>query len=152
MEVGDFVHKLQRVLATRNELVVIARTDAQDEGERMTRAKAYAAAGADALLIEAIPNLDAISTIRTQVKLPLMVNQIAGGNSPMWSLSELKNAGVSLTNYSTPCLFAAQEAMEHMLLTLQDNDGFLKNKNGGSVGVQGCTAILNENLSRRDKH
>ena len=70
----------------------------------------------------------------------------------MWSLRELKDAGVSLTNYSTPCLFAAQEAMEHTLLTLQSNDGLLKNRDGERVGVQGCTAILNENLSRRDKH
>jgi len=152
MDVGEFVHKLQRVLGTRQDLFVIARTDAVDEEERVRRAKAFAAAGADAVLIEAIPNLETISTIRAQIKLPIMVNQISGGKSPMWSLSELKNAGVSFVNYSTPCLFAAQEAMTTTLMSLQGNDGLLYGGNGGSVGVQGCTTILNENLSRRDKH
>jgi 2-methylisocitrate lyase-like PEP mutase family enzyme len=152
MDLGEFIHKLQRVLGTRRNLFVVARTDAQDDTERVKRAKAFAEAGADAVLVEAIQDLETLKTLRLQVKLPLMVNQIAGGKSPLWSLSELKKVGVSLVNYSTPCLFAAQEAIAETMITLEKNDGLLKEKNRGSVGVQECTAVLNENLHRRDKY
>lgn len=81
-----------------------------------------------------------------------MVNQIAGGKSPSWSLQELKEAGVSLVNYSTPCLFAAQSAIDETMKTLKDQDGVLQTPAKGGLGIQGCTAILNDNLARRDKH
>jgi 2-methylisocitrate lyase-like PEP mutase family enzyme len=47
-----------------------------------------------------------------------MFNQIAGGKSPPASLSELRAAGVSLVNYSTPCLFAAHDAIVDTLTRL----------------------------------
>lgn len=151
MELNEFLIKLQRVLGTRKDLVVVARTDAHDPQERVARAQAFAQAGADAILLEAIPDLETIRQVKPQIKQPLMVNQIAGGKSPRWSLSELRAAGVAMVNYSTPCLFAAQGAIHEALQALNNNDGLLPSQMEGEGTVQGCTEILRDNLARRDK-
>lgn len=149
MDLNEFLIKLQRVLGTRKDLFVVARTDAADPQERLVRSQAFAQAGADAILMEAIPDLATIRDVGRQIREPLMVNQIAGGKSPLWSLSDLRAAGVSLVNYSTPCLFAAQGAIHEALQALKDNDGVLPSQRESTV--QGCTSILRENLARRDK-
>ena len=64
-----------------------------------------------------------------------------------YSLTELKNAGVSLVNYSTPCLFAAQSAIENQMKWLKEQDGFLPKER---VGVAECTNLLNLNLDQRN--
>jgi 2-methylisocitrate lyase-like PEP mutase family enzyme len=151
MDLNEFLIKLQRVLGTRKDLFVVARTDAHDPQEQIARALAFAQAGADAILLEAIPDLKTIQQLKHQIKQPLMVNQIAGGKSPLWSLGELRAAGVAMVNYSTPCLFAAQGAIHEALLALKTNDGLLSSQMKAEGTVQGCTAILRNNLARRDK-
>jgi 2-methylisocitrate lyase-like PEP mutase family enzyme len=101
--------------------------------------------------MEAIPDLETIRDVGSQIREPLMVNQIAGGKSPRWSLSELRAAGVAMVNYSTPCLFAAQGAIHEALQELHTHDGVLPSQMTGEGTVQGCTAILRNNLARRDK-
>ncbi len=151
MDLDQFLIKLQRVLATRRELVVIARTDATDVDEIERRAKAFEEVGADAILVEAIRDLGLITHIKRIIDRPLMFNQIAGGKSPTWTLHELKDAGISLVNYSTPCLFAAQAAIDDSLRSLKGNDGSLQGVGKGRVDVKACTAVLHENLARRDE-
>ena len=143
------LNKLRRVLETRNDMFVVARTDATDVEERVERAKAFALAGADAILMDAVKDLSLYGRLKKQVDKPFMFNQIAGGKSPRCSLSELRDAGVSLVNYSTPCLFAAQAAIENAMKSLKDSDGLLPAPCKGGVDVKDCNAILNENLARR---
>jgi len=150
LEPEEFVSKLKRVLATRKTLFVVARTDATDLHDRIARAHAYAEAGADAVLIEALPDLSLFQQLHSRIDRPLMVNQIVGGQSPSWSLRELHEAGVSLVNYSTPCLFAAQVAIEDTMRTLKERDGLLPPSGSGGSCIQKCTAILYNNLDRRD--
>ncbi len=52
----------------------------------MERALAFAKTGVDAILVEALPDLQLIQDLKKQIDRPLMVNQIAGGKSPSWSL------------------------------------------------------------------
>lgn len=153
MELDEYLIKLQRVLATRQDLFVIARTDATDEEERITRAKAFAKCGADAILVEALPNLELVKDIKRSVQCPIMVNQIAGGESPSWNFETLQKMGVSLVNYSTPCLFGAQTGIEHTLSFLKDHDGELPKNTGLNIhsSLESCTSLLQENLNRRDK-
>ncbi|HSU68060.1 MAG TPA: isocitrate lyase/PEP mutase family protein, partial [Tepidisphaeraceae bacterium] len=106
LELDEYLAKLHRVLEARRELVVVARTDATDDAERIRRACAFDDAGADAVLVDGIERLDLLRLIASRIDKPLMFNQIAGGKSPRCSLSELSELGVSLVNYSTPCLFA----------------------------------------------
>jgi 2-methylisocitrate lyase-like PEP mutase family enzyme len=152
LELDEYLLKLTRVLSTRQELVVIARTDATDPEERMRRAKAFSDCGADAVLVEAVPDLKTVKQIQDTVQCPLMVNQIAGGKSPSWSFKDLQKEGVSLVNYSTPCLFGAQTGMEQTLRMLKDNGGRLSNKKGVPSSLESCTNLLYENMKRRDSH
>lgn len=147
MDWDDFLIKLRSVLKTRRDLYLVARTDAVAEAEQLRRAHAFEEAGADAVLVDGIGNLRRLRTMADQLTLPLMFNQIAGGKSPRCSLTELRSAGVRLVNYSTPCLFAAQNAIEREMIRLKAEDGLLP---ADGVNVARCTATLQDNLNRRD--
>lgn len=144
MELPAFLDKLKSVLATRKQLFVVARTDANALDEITKRAQAFAEVGADAILADGITDLEVISLLKAKVDKPLVFNQIYGGKSPPCSLSELRAAGVSLVNYSTPCLFAAQEGIEAYLQSLKAQDGLLPQQ---QVGVAECSALLNQHLA-----
>ena len=150
LEMDAYLEKLVRVLATRRDMVVIARTDATDEGEIAERLEAYAEAGADAVLVDGLRDLQTIARLRKRIDRPLVFNQIAGGKSPAVSLTQLRELGVGMVIYSTPCLFAAQTAIENAMIDLALNDGELPAVDEQHVGVSQCTDVLRENLARRD--
>lgn len=151
MDLGEFLAKLERVLATREHLVVVARTDATDPDDALRRVRAFADAGADAVLIDGVRDLTLLSRLAAELDRPIVFNQIAGGKSPPCSLSELSDIGVTAAIYSTPCLFAAQEAIEAALESLTLNDGRLPDPADDRASVASCTAVLQKNLSRRDQ-
>lgn len=150
LELDEFLVKLERVLATRSEMMVVARTDASDPEDAARRIRAFAGAGADAVLVDGVKDLDVVRWLSTQVDCPLTFNQINGGKSPACTQAELRRAGVSLVIYSTPCLFPAQEAIERALDELVADGGRLPGTTTGRVGVKDCTRVLDENLARRD--
>lgn len=144
----EYLEKLELVLATRRDLVVVARTDATDEAEILRRAEALAATDADVLLVDGVRSIDWIRRVREVIGgKPLLFNQIAGGKSPRISLPELAELGVDVVIYSTPCLFAAHSAIDAALTELRRNDGRLPDT-GGSVGVAESMALLEKNISR----
>lgn len=150
MDLPDYVEKLEQVLLTRRELFVVARTDATDPDDAARRVRAYADAGADAVLIDGLRDLELVRALSREIGRPFVFNQIAGGKSPSYDLAELRQAGVSLVIYSTPCLFAAQGAIDDALSDLFLSGGRLKGPADGGVGVRACTAVLQANLDRRD--
>ncbi|MGB8202434.1 MAG: isocitrate lyase/PEP mutase family protein [Pseudonocardiaceae bacterium] len=148
----EYLEKLNLVLQTRDEMVVVARTDATEESEILRRAEALAATDADMLLVDGVRSVDWIRKIRGVIGAkPLLFNQIAGGKSPQLSLTELEDLGVNATIYSTPCLFAAQTAIDNALRELRANDGRLPDVQEGAVDVAACTALLERNISRHHK-
>jgi 2-methylisocitrate lyase-like PEP mutase family enzyme len=145
-----YIAKLQGVLNTRREMVVVARTDASDIGEIRERVKAFESAGADVILVDGLRDLDLITRLKADVSRPIAFNQIAGGKSPRRSLPDLARAGISLAIYSTPCLFAAQAAVDAALRDLKQAAGLLPNPVAESaVALKECMAVLQENLARR---
>jgi 2-methylisocitrate lyase-like PEP mutase family enzyme len=146
MELDEYLAKLRQVLATRRDLFVIARTDSSDPADIERRVLGFAEAGADAILVDGLKSLDTVQQLAAKVNVPFCFNQIAGGKSPPCTLSELRQAGAKIAIYSTPCLFAAQDAIESALALLRKADGSLV---GSPIGVRDCTRILSENLSRR---
>ncbi|RKT55306.1 isocitrate lyase/PEP mutase family protein [Saccharothrix australiensis] len=145
LPVEDYLEKLTAVLATRADLFVVARTDATEEAEMVARASAFAGTDADAVLVDGIPSTAAIRRVAAATGgTPLVFNQIAGGRSPALSLSELTGLGVDVAIYSTPCLFAAQEAMTDALARLRDSDGRLPED---SIGVADSQSLLEDNLA-----
>ena len=147
MDPDQFQQKLDKVLQTRHDMMVIARTDASDVDDIIRRVHAFAEVGPDAILVDAIRDLNLIKELKQQVQKPFTFNQIAGGKSPACDLNQLQSVGVNLVIYSTPCLFAAQTAIDEAMQNLQRRNGLLPDK---GVGVKECTTILSENLTRRD--
>lgn len=147
MDLDEYLAKLRQVLATRRELFVIARTDSSDPSDIERRVLAFAEAGADAVLVDGLTSLETVRELSGKVERPFCFNQIAGGKSPPCTLTELRDAGVKLVIYSTPCLFAVQPAIDDALVQLKKLDGSLR---ASRIGVKDCTAVLTENLKRRD--
>ncbi len=144
-----YLEKLNLVLATRTDLVVVARTDATDEDEILRRAQALAATDADMLLVDGVRSVERIRKVRGVIGAKsLLFNQIAGGLSPRLSLTELEALGVDAAIYSTPCLFAAHAGMTEALLKLRADDGRLAEVGGSDVGVASSIALLEANISR----
>ncbi len=54
-------------------------------------------------------------------------------------------------NYSTPCLFAAQTAIEAAMSALKARDGEMDSAGPGGINLKGCTQLLSENLMFRDQ-
>ncbi|MFF5638459.1 oxaloacetate decarboxylase [Streptomyces sp. NPDC012825] len=146
----EYLEKLEMVLATRKDLLVVARTDATEEADILERAQALAATDADVVLVDGVRSVEWIERIRTVVgPKPLLFNQIAGGKSPRLSLTELTDLGIDVAIYSTPCLFAAHRAMDTALAELHLADGRLPAaENGEEIGVAQSTDLLAKNIAR----
>jgi 2-methylisocitrate lyase-like PEP mutase family enzyme len=149
LPIEEYLEKLNLVLETRSELVVVARTDATEESEILRRAEVLAATDADVLLVDGVRSVEWIRKVRRVVgSKPLLFNQIAGGLSPRLSLTELEELGVNVAIYSTPCLFAAHTAMANALAELRANDGRLAEVKTDDVGVAASIELLEHNISR----
>ena len=72
---------------------------------------------------------------------------MAGGKSPVCTLSELQSRGAGMVIYSTPCLFAAQTAVEQALRTLRAEDGSLASALGRDANLKSCNTVLTQNLN-----
>lgn len=145
LDLDEYLEKLDRVLQTRTDLFVVARTDAVEEREVLRRVCAFAEAGADAVLADGLRDFNVLARLRKAVDCPVVFNQIAGGKSPAADLTTLSSFGASLVIYSTPCLFAAQAAIERTMDDLKRTNGFIGRDQQG-VDVAACAALLNENM------
>ena len=146
MDLDDYLEKLTRVLETRKDMVVIARTDSSEFDDIIKRVKAFDKTDADVILVDGMKDLEFIKKIKNEVTKPIVFNQIVGGKSAPLNLHELKKAGISLALFSTPCLFAAQEGIEREMLSIKENDGLIQSEN--SVDLKKCAAVLDGNLKR----
>ena len=145
----EYLAKLDLVLRTRRDMLVVARTDATEESEILHRARALAETDADVILVDGLRSTEQITRIRAAIgSKPLLFNQIAGGKSPRLSLTELQALGVNMAIYSTPCLFAAQQAIGQALSDLRRHDGRLPEPHPDAIGVAAATALLERNISR----
>ena len=145
----EFLPKLERVIRTRKEMVVVARTDASSPEEILARIKAFDKAGADWLLPDGMRDPEVVTRIKAHTSTPLVFNQIAGGKSPALSFTELRTLGISVALYSTPCLFPAIDALEEAVRGLRSSDGRLP-EGPHTTDLKSCTSLLDDNLTRRD--
>ncbi|MBZ4320463.1 isocitrate lyase/PEP mutase family protein [Streptomyces huiliensis] len=148
LPLDEYLTKLELVLNARDDLVVVARTDATEEKEILRRAEALAETAADVVLVDGVRSTGLIREVRAVLgNKPLLFNQIAGGKSPRLSLGELTGLGVDVAIYSTPCLFAAHQAIDRALAELKAEDGRLPSiATAGGVGVEVSTRLLERNL------
>jgi 2-methylisocitrate lyase-like PEP mutase family enzyme len=150
MDLEGYLEKLEQVLAARRTLVVVARSDAADRTERLRRARAFDQTDCDAILVDGLgADMDFLPVLRAAVKKPLVFNQIAGGKAAPQRWSDLERLGFSLIIHSTPCLFAAHQAIEAEMRMLRERDGAFLESGGGRVGLAEVNAHLQANLAAR---
>jgi 2-methylisocitrate lyase-like PEP mutase family enzyme len=119
--------KLRAAIDTRcnPDLVIIARTDARaTEGldEAIARMHAYADAGADMVFIEAPHSEGELEAISRAAPVPLMVNLVEGGKTPLLTAARLAELDFKLVTYSGTLQKVAIHAMQKALAHLADFD------------------------------
>jgi methylisocitrate lyase len=93
--------------------VVMARTDAHAvEGQRaaIDRASAYVEAGADMIFAEALTTLDEYREFTRALDVPVLANITEFGRTPLFTASELGQAGVGLVLYPLSAFRAMSRA------------------------------------------
>lgn len=98
---------------TDDHFVIGARTDAfANEGLEKTleRAVAYAAAGADFIFAEAVPELGLYRKFVDATGIPVLANVTEFGMIPLYTIDELRAAGVGLVLYPLSAFRAANKA------------------------------------------
>ena len=121
---SEMVEKLCAAREARGDsgLLLIARSDAAAvEGfdAAVARARAYAAAGADILFVEAPRTVDELRRIPRELpELPHIVNVVVGGLTPVLPLAELEALGFRLILYAGLALqvsaLAVRDALRHL--------------------------------------
>ena len=100
-----------------NPFVIIARTDAiAGEGmdSAIERARAYVDAGADAIFPEAIRDLESYKKFTDALSVPVLANITEFGLTPLFSVNELKSAGVDMALYPLSAFRAMNKAAENV--------------------------------------
>ena len=147
---------------TDENFVIGARTDAfAGEGLEKTleRAVAYQEAGADFIFAEAVPDLSLYRKFTAATGVPVLANITEFGMIPMYTVDELKEAGVGLILYPLSAFRAANKAAqnvyEHLrkdgtqanvLHTMQTRDELYK-----SIGYHDYEQKL-DNLFKKNKN
>ncbi|WP_298686250.1 isocitrate lyase/PEP mutase family protein [uncultured Sphingomonas sp.] len=121
--IADMVEKIKVAVDTREEMLVIARTDArQSEGldGTLRRLEAYAKAGADILFPEALTSEAEMRTACASFEQPVMANMANGGLTPMLKGDVLADIGYAFAIYPSLTSLIAASAMETALVKLRD--------------------------------
>ena len=108
--------------------VLMARTDAAaNEGvlAAIARAQAYVAAGADMIFAEALTTLEAYQDFTSKVPVPVLANLTEFGKTPLFTVDELRAAGIALVLYPLSAFRAASRASADVYQALR-RDGTQK--------------------------
>lgn len=114
---------------TDQHFVIMARTDAlQSEGlnAAIDRACEYVEAGADMLFAEAVTELDQYHKFAHATKVPVLANITEFGKTPMFTVEQLRGAGVSMVLYPLSAFRAMNKAANLVYQTIR-GEGTQKN-------------------------
>jgi methylisocitrate lyase len=87
---------------TDSMFAIVARTDAlavEGPEAALLRARRYVDAGADAIFLEAATSLDDYRGFAAQLRAPVLANITEFGRTPLFSVDELRDAGVRMVIY-----------------------------------------------------
>ena len=143
----EMVDRIKAALDARTDpsFAIMARTDAlANEGlERaIERMKAYVDAGADMAFPEAITDLPMYRKVADAVKVPILANITEFGKSPLFTVEELRSAGVAMILYPLTAFRAMNKAALKVYETLREA-GTQKNVIGDMQTREELYDILN---------
>lgn len=122
----EMVQKVRAAVeARRDDLVIIARTDARaSEGVdgAVERARAYRQAGADVLFIEALTSEQELERVITDVPGPQLINIVRGGRTPELPRERLEEIGFRIALYANLPLLAQIAGVQRALEALGSDD------------------------------
>lgn len=107
---------------TDPDFVLLARTDAAaSEGvpAAIARAQAYLAAGADMIFAEALTTLDDYRQFTAAVKAPVLANLTEFGKTPLFTVADMRAAGVAMVLYPLSAFRAASAATANVYQTIR---------------------------------
>ena len=127
--------------------VIMARTDAlANEGFDLSleRIQKYVEAGADMVFPEAVTELGMYRKIADAVKVPVLANITEFGKTPLFSVAELRLAGVSIVLYPLPAFRAMNRAAMNVYQAIR--------KEGTQKSVLGAMQTRDELYDFLDYH
>lgn len=104
--------------------VVMARTDAlavEGIDAAIERAVAYKEAGADMIFPEAIGDLAQYRQFADALRIPILANITEFGKTPLFTIDELRSAGVGLALYPLSAFRAMSRAAEAVYTSIRDD-------------------------------
>jgi methylisocitrate lyase len=131
----EMVDRIRAAVDARTDaaFVVMARTDALAvEGieEAIGRARRYVEAGADMVFPEAVTALEDYRRFVEAVPVPILANITEFGRTPLFTVEELRGAGVSLVLYPLSAFRAMSAAAQEVYRTIR-RDGTQR----GALGI-----------------
>jgi methylisocitrate lyase len=113
--IDEMVTRVRAAVAGKPDasFIVMARTDAaanESLSGAISRAQAYTAAGADMIFAEALRTLDDYRQFAAAVKVPVLANITEFGQTPFFTVDEMRFAGVAMVLYPLSASRAAAAA------------------------------------------
>jgi methylisocitrate lyase len=127
---SEMVDRLKAAVDARTDehFAIGARTDAlASEGLELAleRAVAYKEAGADFIFAEAVHHLEQYVQFSAATGLPILANITEFGQTPLFSLNELRQADVSIVLYPLSAFRAANKAATNVYRHIREDGGQL---------------------------
>jgi methylisocitrate lyase len=124
VEAGEMCDRIKAAVDARTDasFVLMARTDAHAvEGldRAIDRALRYVESGADMIFAEALTTLEEYRAFTSRIKVPVLANLTEFGKTPLFTLQEMREAGVAMTLYPLTAFRAMSAAAENTYRTLR---------------------------------
>jgi methylisocitrate lyase len=110
---------------TDEQFVIMARTDAlavEGFDAALARAHQYVEAGADMIFAEALTSLDEYQRFTSSIHVPVLANITEFGKTPLFTVAELAQAGVSIVLYPLSAFRVMSQAAERCYAAIR-HDG-----------------------------
>lgn len=121
---AEMVDRIKAAVDARTDadFVIMARTDAlavEGMDAALERALAYIEAGADMLFPEALTQLDQYRQFTAAVNVPVLANITEFGQTPLFTVDELRDTGVALVLYPLSAFRAMNKAAENVYTAIR---------------------------------
>lgn len=122
----EMILKIKAAVTAREDpdFLIVARTDARathNLKEAIRRGRLYAQAGADVVFVEAPESAAELKTVAQEIQeVPLLVNMMEGGKTPLLSQKELAEMGFKLIAWPLTSLLASAQAVTSAMRELKE--------------------------------
>jgi methylisocitrate lyase len=126
VETSEMCDRLKAAVDGRinTDFVIMARTDAHAvEGQQaaLDRAAAYVEAGADMIFAEALTTLEEYRQFTDAIDVPVLANLTEFGKTPLFTTTELGEAGIRMALYPLTAFRAMSRAAQEVYTNLRQN-------------------------------